>query len=473
LEFLDAPGWMREALEWVLGVDWPDGNEKLVWDTADLWFEAAQELVEPYRSASSAATEVVAGWGGLDTTVAAAFNAAWSEVGGNDEAALAVLSSLAHGVGELTESCGCDIQAAKIETYVELGLLLIELTALGIAAACTFGAASAAAGPALFATRMAIQQIFKRLMMKLLRKTLKEGAEEAAERVTRLAGKRGVAFAARTGRHALEEGLEELAVDYGSQSYQIDQGHRDGYDSRSLLMSFTAGAAGGAAGGLAGLGPSAETAIGRVGENIVRGAAGEMLAETGASLVTGQGLPDAGDLARSATSGMTSGSIQHAQDGLDHKLDSQFSALGGDFSAGSGAFDAGGGAPLLSGDANAGYAAPGPSTPVGMSDAGGSVTATTFGQAGTDPGGPVAAGGTSHSADSAGHLAATHPQPAGHHTAAMPGPTGAAPWTQPSGGHDGPNTSLSALAALSPAPRTSSPRSAAGDRDDRTSHWPR
>ncbi|GAA1786881.1 phosphotransferase [Planosporangium flavigriseum] len=412
LEFLDPPGWIREALEWVVGVDWPEGNEKLVWDTADLWFEAAQHLVEPYRSASSAAAEVVAGWGGLDTAVAAAFNEAWDEVGGNDEAALAALSSLAHGLGELIESCGCDIQAAKIETYVELGLLLIELAALGVAAACTFGAASAAAGPAMFATRMAIQQIFKRLMMKLLRKTLHGGAEEAAERAAKVASKRGVALAARTGRHALEEGLEEFAVDYGTQSYQIGEGRRDGYDSRSLLTSFAAGAAGGAAGGLAGLGPSAESALGRFGEHIVRGAAGEVLAETGASIVTGQGLPDASNLARSATSGMASGGIQHAHHGLDHKLDAQMATLTGDF-----------GAPVVSSP---------PSAPVG----------------------------TGHAAGSAGDPAATPPQPAAQHTAAMntaamntavvPEPTGSAPWTQPSSGATGPNTSLSALAALSP-----------------------
>ncbi|GII24112.1 toxin glutamine deamidase domain-containing protein [Planosporangium mesophilum] len=421
LEFLDAPGWMREALEWVLGVDWPEGDEKQVWDTADLWFQAAQALVPPYQDASSAANDVVAGWGGLDTTVAAAFHAAWSKVGGNDQAAFAALSSVADGIGELTESCGCDIQAAKIETYVELGLLLIELAGLAIAAACTFGTASAAAGPAMFATRMAIQQIFKRLMMKLLRTALKEGAEEAAERMAKVASKRAVSFAARTGRHALEEGLEELAVDYGVQSYQIGQGRRDGYDAGSLLTSFTAGAAGGAAGGLAGLGPSAESALGRFGENLVRGAAGEVLAETGASLTTGQGLPDAGNLARSATSGLASGGIQHAHQGFEHNLEAKMAALDGDFRAGTGDLTAGTGGV----SASAVTSAP---------------PATTFSA-------PAEADGPGGAADSAGYAAATHHQSAGQHTAAMPDPTGPAPGSQPSGGV---NPSLAALAALSP-----------------------
>jgi len=451
LEWFDAPGWMREALEWVVGVDWPDGNEKLVWDTADLWFEAASALTGPRDAATAAAREVVDGWGGSDTTVAAAFLAAWHDVGGSDEAALAALSTLSQAIGEMTESCGCDIQAAKIETYVELGLLLMELISLAVAASFTFGAASAGAAPAMMATRMAIQQILKKLAMKLLRKGLKEGAERAAERATKIAGRRGVGLATRTGRHMLEEGAEEIAVDYGTQSYQISTGRRDGYDGTSLLASFAGGAAGGALGGLAGLGPSAKSTVGHVAESLGRGAAGEMLAETGASLVTGQGLPDAGNLARSATSGMTSGAIHHAHHNLDHTLDTSAAALDGvPGPPGLSALAATTVAGTDSGGADPGGPGPGGGTGVVEATVGGVVDG-----AGHRTGDGVPPAGAPSGSPPSGHSPGSHA--VADHGADTPGVTTGGvpsqPMPEPTGvgpGHGDGHISLAALAALAP-----------------------
>src|SRR5690606_1289995 len=147
---------------------------------------------------------------------------------------------------------GCDIQAAKIETWIELGFMVIELVALAIAAAFTFGAASAGAAPVVLATRFAISQIFKRLLHKILTRALSQGAREAAERMAKAATRRGLSrIALRSGRHAGMEGIEELGTEYGVQSYQVSSGRRDGYDAAALGTSLVAGAVGGALGGLA------------------------------------------------------------------------------------------------------------------------------------------------------------------------------------------------------------------------------
>nr|WP_306838446.1 hypothetical protein [Catenuloplanes nepalensis] len=51
----DAPGWIHEGLEWVIGVEWPEGDEKAVWDLAEEWYGVAGLLTVPLENASDAA----------------------------------------------------------------------------------------------------------------------------------------------------------------------------------------------------------------------------------------------------------------------------------------------------------------------------------------------------------------------------------------------------------------------------------
>jgi hypothetical protein len=41
------PDFVLEALEWVVGVQWPEGNEKLVWDHADRWYQSRRRSRPP------------------------------------------------------------------------------------------------------------------------------------------------------------------------------------------------------------------------------------------------------------------------------------------------------------------------------------------------------------------------------------------------------------------------------------------
>ena len=43
----DLPGWIYDALDWVVGVEWPEGNERAVWDLADQWYGVAGVLTRP------------------------------------------------------------------------------------------------------------------------------------------------------------------------------------------------------------------------------------------------------------------------------------------------------------------------------------------------------------------------------------------------------------------------------------------
>ncbi len=180
----DLPGWMYEALDWVVGVEWPEGDERAVWDLADQWYAVAGVLAGPQTDAITAATEVFQGYGAVGA-VAAAFDTAWRRVAEGVEAPLPVLLAVTGDLGRIVEECGCDIEGAKLEVWIELGILVIELLALAVAAVLTAGAASPAAAGAIAATRFLVQQIFRRLLAQLARKTLKQGLKEAGERAAK------------------------------------------------------------------------------------------------------------------------------------------------------------------------------------------------------------------------------------------------------------------------------------------------
>ncbi|BCJ64336.1 toxin glutamine deamidase domain-containing protein [Polymorphospora rubra] len=323
----DLPDWAYEGLDWVVGAEWPQGDEKAVWDLADQWYAVAAALAGPRDDAHRAAGEVLAGFG-ASGAAGTAFGVAWRDLTQGDDAPLPVLQAVSGELGRIVEECGCDIEGAKIEVWIQLGILVVELIALTVVAALTLGAASPAAAAAMAATRLVVQQIFRRLAAQMARKAIREGVREAAERAARDVTGRGLKnFARYAAMQGGKEAGEEVAVDLGTQLHQNGTGRRDGLDARSLGMSAVGGFAGGAAAALATLGPHAAGGAARFGESIGRGMAGEVLAEQAASLATGNGLVALDDAGRAATSGATSAGINHATTELDRNLGTRLDAL--------------------------------------------------------------------------------------------------------------------------------------------------
>ncbi|PMR60541.1 hypothetical protein C1A38_13870 [Verrucosispora sp. ts21] len=325
----DLPGWIYEALDWVIGVEWPEGDERAVWDLADQWYAAAASLAGPQADASTAAAEVHQGYGGVGA-VATAFGGAWRRVADGEEAPLPVLLAVSHELGRVVEECGCDIEGAKLEVWIELGILVIELLALAVAAVLTAGAASPAAAGVIAATRFLVQQIFRRLLAQLARKSLKQGLKEVGER----AAKQVTATGARgLGRHAAREGLTEAAQETGvnlaTQVYQQNTGRRHELDVTDLSTNAIGGLAGGAAASLAGLGRHATGGGARMAEHLGREMTGEVIADQAASLATGQGLTSLEDAARAAASGVRGSATGQADRALQARLDGQLAALSG------------------------------------------------------------------------------------------------------------------------------------------------
>ncbi|MET8198885.1 toxin glutamine deamidase domain-containing protein [Micromonospora taraxaci] len=329
LALWDVPGWIYEALDWVVGVQWPEGNERAVWDVADRWYDVASVLAGPQSDAAAAAVEVRNGYGGVGA-VDAAFEAAWRGIAENPDAPLPVLLAVTADLGRLVEECGCDIEGAKLEVWIELGILVIELLSVAVAAVLTAGAATPAAGAAIGATRLLVQQIIKRLMGQLASKSLKHGLREAGERAAKEVTRDGVrGLAKRAAREGLEEAAEESGVTLATQAYQNSTGRAHGLDLTDLGASAVGGLAGGAVAPLAGLGRHATGRAARVGEHLGREMTGEVLADSAASLATGQGLTSMEDVARAAASGATGSVTGQTDHALRARLDAQTNALAG------------------------------------------------------------------------------------------------------------------------------------------------
>ncbi|MER7458207.1 toxin glutamine deamidase domain-containing protein [Micromonospora sp. NPDC126480] len=325
----DLPGWMYDALDWVVGVEWPDGDERAVWDLADQWYAVAATLAGPHADAVAAAAEVRGGYGGVGA-VEAAFDGAWRRIAEGDDAALPALLAVSHDLGRLVEECGCDIEGAKLEVWIELGILVVELIGLAVATVLTAGAASPAAAAAIAATRVIVQQIFRRLLAQLARKTLKRGLKEVGERAAKEVAEGGVrGFARRAAAGGLSEAAEESGITLATQAYQNSTGRRHGLDVTDLTASAVGGLAGGAVAPLAGLGRHATGRGARIGEHVAREMTGEVLAEQAASLATGQGPASVEEAVRAAVSGARGSVTTQADAALHARLDGRLDALAG------------------------------------------------------------------------------------------------------------------------------------------------
>ena len=325
----DLPGWIYEALDWVIGVQWPEGDERAVWDLADQWYAVAGSLVGPQTDASNAAAEVHQGYGAVGA-VAAAFDGAWRRVADGDDAPLPVLLAVSHDLARVVEECGCDIEGAKLELWIELGILVVELLALAVAAVLTAGAASPAAAGVIAATRFLVQQIFRRLLAQLARKSLKQGLKEAGERAAKQVTRHGARGLVRhSAREGLTEAAQEAGVNLATQAYQQSTGRRHELDVTDLGTNAIGGLAGGAAAPLAGLGRHATGRGARIAEHLGREMTGEVIADQAASLATGQGLTSLEDAARAAASGARGSVTGQVDRALQARLDGRLTALSG------------------------------------------------------------------------------------------------------------------------------------------------
>ena len=288
-------------------------------------------LAGPHTDAATAAAEVHNGYGG----VGAVDGGVRGGLGEGDrrgyDAPLPVLLAVTADLGRLVEECGCDIEGAKLEVWIELGILVIELLSVAVAAVLTTSAATPAAGAAmdrypaadpadLQAADGSTGQQVPQTRAQGGRRTGRQGGHPGWRARARQAGHPWRFGGGRRGerRHPGHPGVPELHR----------AGARPGHDRPRRIGGRRARrrGRGSASPAWAGTPPG-----GRPGSGSTSGReiTGEVLADSAASLATGQGLTSVEDVARAAASGATGSATGQTDHALRARLDAQTNALAG------------------------------------------------------------------------------------------------------------------------------------------------
>ncbi|WP_285693324.1 ADP-ribosyltransferase [Actinomadura sp. NBRC 104412] len=345
MEIPDSVKW----LSWIVGADWPEGDETAMRRVAEGWTTAGGEVRNLIDDLGSVAFDVVST---LDGYAAERFRAHWDTWVSTDPQRLTKLADACDQLAKVMNDGATDIEYAKYMFIALLIITAIEIIMLIYSAFATFGASTAAIPAVEAGAQIASRTIFQRLLSWLARNVIIHGAVMGA----------------------LEGGGLDLLI----QGIQVAQGNRDGINWGQTLRSTVDGAIGGAisggvAGGLGkipGVDGAADTALGSTFKGAVREGASEAISGVAGTVASaaihGESLSWE-DIAKGATSGAAGGAIGGARGGL------------GEFGSG----NAGGGVNPGGSDDGGG------SNPAGGSDPGGSSPGSDPGSpgSGSDPGG--------------------------------------------------------------------------------------
>ncbi|MGA8112389.1 MAG: hypothetical protein WCA46_01865, partial [Actinocatenispora sp.] len=273
---LDFPEELR-WLGWVIGSDWPEGDEDGLWRMAEAFTKAAGDLRELVGQGDSAYYDVLAG---VEGTAATRLGEYWGKFGSEagDDGYLEKLAKLLDGLAQHCDSTGTEIEYAKYQFYVALIMLAIQVLWLIAMAIPSFGESLAEIPIVEFATQMLSRSLAQQLLKAIIM---------------------GI--------------VQNVMSDVLVQAVQIGEGHRVSLDWDKIKGDAASGAIGGLAGGLVGHGTGkafGEQFARSLTGDVVNGVAGGVAGEVATDLVTDRTI-DVESLAHSATGGAVGGAVGH------------------------------------------------------------------------------------------------------------------------------------------------------------------
>jgi RelA/SpoT family protein len=268
-------------LEWVVGTDWPDGDEDALWRMRDAWMTAAHQVRDIIGDGETAYFQVI---GGMAGTAADQFTAYWQQFAEGDQSYLAKLAHACESLAQHCDSTATEIEYAKYQFIIFLIILACQIAYMLAMAAPTFGASTAGIPVAEVATQSLIRVIAQNVLRSI------------------------IMFV-----------LQNVVTDVVIQMVQLGEGHRTHFDASKTIHAAVDGAISGAIFGVVGTGihlgaakiaPNlGESMLGRIGE----GAATNVLGSLATSVATGQPLTLEG-LAKQATAGAVGSAGHHGGD---------------------------------------------------------------------------------------------------------------------------------------------------------------
>jgi uncharacterized membrane protein YgcG len=281
-------------LSWIVGTDWPEGDETAMRRCAEAWHQAASDVNELIPELQRSAANVLSS---VQGAAADSFEQYWEKFVASDPQYIPKLVELCESLASQVEQGALDIEYAKYMFIALLIITAIEIAMLIASAFATFGASTAAIPAVEAAAQVTARTIFQRLLIAIA-------------------------------RHAAIGALQGAGLDVLIQGIQIAKGDREGLDLKKTALAGMDGAIGGAiSGGVGhglghapGLGGVADSAAGNMVRGAARGAIAEGVSGVGSTLagaaIHGEPLTLEG-LAKGATSGAFGGGVGGARDGLN------------------------------------------------------------------------------------------------------------------------------------------------------------
>ncbi len=282
---LELPAEVR-WLEWVVGSDWPDGDEDALWRLSAGWRDAARDIYTVIAEGDTACARALES---VDGPIAAAMAAHWAKFGATSEGYLVQLATLCEQLADHCDQTATQIEYAKYQFIAALIALAIEIAYLVAMAVPTSGASAAAIPLAEVAT----QSIIRTIAMGVLRTI-------------------GLMV------------VQNVVIDVVLQDLQINSGHRAEFDSSKTVQTavdgVVTGAVFGALGGAVHVGapkvmPESSPAWLRT---IGEGVAVDLTGSVGLAAVTGEDLSFANVAATVATSAAMAGGTTLSQGAHGH-----------------------------------------------------------------------------------------------------------------------------------------------------------
>lgn len=288
-------------LSWIVGSDWPEGDETAMRRCADAWRQAATSINDLVGDVTGSVNDVR---GTLDAEAAEKFQKNVEQWITTDPRLLPSMADACNKLADVMDNGALDIEYAKYMFIALLIVTAIEIAMLIAAAFETFGASTAGIPAVEGAAQVTARTIFKELMEKLGEKFL--GAVL-----------KGAAFG------ALQGGGLDLIV----QGVQIAQGNRKDVDWAKTGQATLDGAIGGAisggigfgAGKIPGVGDAAATPLGNMFKGMARDGVSEAVSGVAGTVATSaiHGDPLSWDaIAKGATSGAFGGAVGGGKGGL-------------------------------------------------------------------------------------------------------------------------------------------------------------
>lgn len=188
---IEVPDWAAKTFGVVTGDAWPAANEDEIWELAQVWYEAADELASYVPEVAEAGNRILAS-GAIQGDAAVAMREAIAALTGESGQGLNDLAIGFREMGVFLHNVALTVEYTKIIILQQMAILFGQISYLIAMAPATFGASLAGVGALQTLGQITARMIVSRLVMAILSGVvLQVGLDAITQFAQMLKGSRG------------------------------------------------------------------------------------------------------------------------------------------------------------------------------------------------------------------------------------------------------------------------------------------